>query len=275
MADTHGNRRLMPVVIAIPTTILAIVGLTAGCGAPPEPAKLDGTTTTAPATTSPTTRPTTSPSTSPSDQAATADDALDGYSPLWPFSTTAEVEQWQDTGRNDTAWHLDAETTALFFTANYLGFTDIDQVISSDIGPREAKVTVGYRADLTQPAPAAVVHLFRFGDGEKAPWEVVGTIDSTFSVTTPAPGTQVTSPVRVAGRITGVDESIHVQVREPGLPQPIGDACCLAAGGENTPWTTSVKIQGGSKATLTIVAATGGHAADVERFAVTGVRLAG
>jgi hypothetical protein len=274
MADTHSDRRLMPVITAIPAAILAIACLMAGC-APPEPAELDGTT--APTTTSPPTSPAsqTSRPMSPSEQAATADDPLDGYSPLWPFSTTAEVAQWQDAGRNDTQWHLDAETTALFFTANYLGFTDINQVVSSDIGPREAKVTVGYRADLAQPAPAAVVHLFRYGDGEQAPWEVVGTIDSTFSVTAPAPGTPVTSPVRVAGRITGVDESIHVQVREPTLPQPIGDACCLAAGGENTPWTTSVKIQGASKATLTIVAATGGHAADVERFAVTGVRLAG
>jgi hypothetical protein len=36
-----------------------------------------------------------------------------------------------------------------------------------------------------------------------------------------------------------------------------------------------VPIRGATQATLTIVAATGGHVADVERFAVTGVRPAG
>lgn len=30
---------------------------------------------------------------------------------------------------------------------------------------------------------------------------------------------------------TGVDESIHVRVLRPGSSRPVGDSCCLAAGG--------------------------------------------
>lgn len=78
--------------------------------------------------------------------------------------------------------------------------------------------------------------------------------------------------------ITGVDESIHVQVRDPAQPAPIADECCLPAGGEDTPWSTSVTFStdptGSPTSTLTVVASTGGHVADVERFAVTGVRPA-
>jgi hypothetical protein len=193
---------------------------------------------------------------------------------LWPFSTLAEAQQWQAQGEGHSPWHLDAEATAVFFTTGYLGFTGIDQVIDSKIGPTEAIVTVGYRGDLPEPAPAAELRLVRFGDGPKAPWQVVGTVPGTLSITSPASNTPVTSPIKVGGRITGVDESIHVQIRDPDRPAPVGDSCCLAAGGENTPWTTTVSIKGASNATLTIVAATGGHVADVERFAVTGVRVA-
>ena len=72
--------------------------------------------------------------------------------------------------------------------------------------------------------------------------------------------------------MTGVDESIRVQVRQGDAL--LGESCCLSSGGENTPWTAEVAYQGAGPGALTIVASTGGHAADVERFAITGVRPA-
>ena len=121
---------------------------------------------------------------------------------------------------------------------------------------------------------AAIVHLVRYGSGNNAPWEVVGTVDDTMSITEPESGVEITSPVRVGGLISGVDESVRVQVRDPGVQRPIGESCCLAAGGENSPWSASVSYRGSSGAMLTIVASTGGHVADVERFAVAGARPA-
>jgi hypothetical protein len=196
------------------------------------------------------------------------------YQPLWPFGNADDAATWQDSYRTGghEPWHLDAEETAVAFTTGYLGFAEIDQVLSSDVQDDEAWVTLGYALEQSDPGTAAVVHLARIGTGQDAPWEVVGTRDTTLTLTEPRYGATVSTPVTVGGQVTGVDESIRVQVRQ--LSGMLGESCCLAAGGENTPWTATVSYQGASDAALTIVASTGGHAADVERFAITGVRHA-
>jgi len=112
------------------------------------------------------------------------------------------------------------------------------------------------------PRPAA---------SEEAPWEVVGTHDTTLTLDTPAYGTAAGSPVAVGGEITGVDESLRVQVRSAGAARPLGDTCCLPAGGERQRWATTVTVHG--RGLATIVVSTGGHVAEVERFAVTAVLL--
>ncbi len=197
------------------------------------------------------------------------------YQPLWPFADAAQAAAWQDSYRagGHSPWHLDAEATAIAFTTGYLGFTDIDRVLATDVDGDEAYVTVGYPVPDAAPAMAAVLHLVKIGAGEDAPWEVVGSRDTTLTLTEPPYGTTVSSPITVGGRITGVDESIRVQVRAGGTL--LGESCCLAAGGENTPWSTTVSYRGATGAAMTVVASTGGHVTEVERFAITGVRPAG
>jgi hypothetical protein len=133
----------------------------------------------------------------------------------------------------------------------------------------DARISVGGKA-----GTAAVIHLVRTGSGPDAPWEVVGTDDSRgMSLTSPAYGSRVNSPVAVGGRITGVDESIHVRVlQQSSGSTPIGDRCCLPAGGADTPWATTVGFAGARDAVLTFVASTGGHLLAVERFSVTAGR---
>jgi Immunoglobulin-like domain of bacterial spore germination len=208
---------------------------------------------------------------------ATPDDANgDGaefrYPPLWPFSSQAEVDAWhrQYVAQGSQAWHLDADATALGFTTGYLGFGEIDQVVGRDVRDREAWISVGYDAG-SGLSTAAIVHLVRFGAGADAPWEVVGTQDTDLTLETPSYGSQVSSPVTVGGRITGVDESLRVQVRQASSEAPIGEACCLAAGGEDSPWQTTVSFSGATAPALTIVVSTGGHIQGVERFAITAV----
>jgi hypothetical protein len=116
-----------------------------------------------------------------------------------------------------------------------------------------------------------VIHLVRFGAGRLAPWEVVGTDDRTFTLTTPPYGARVSSLVHVGGRITGVDENIRVQVRQKSSTAPLGTSPGIPAGGQNTPWSTAVTFHGATDHVLTIAAATGGHIAGVERFAITAV----
>jgi hypothetical protein len=168
-------------------------------------------------------------------------------------------------------WHLDADATALAFTTGYLGFGEIDQVVGRDVRDREAWISVGYDAG-SGPSTAAIIHLVRFGPGDDAPWELVGTRDTDLTLETPSYGSQVSSTVTVGGRITGVDESLRVQVRQASSEAPIGEACCLPAGGEDAPWQTTVSFSGATDPALTIVVSTGGHVQGVERFAITAVR---
>ncbi len=195
---------------------------------------------------------------------------------LWPFRTVDEARQWQEDGKpqGHSPWHADAEATALTFTTGYLGFTDVDRVVDAEVTGDEARVTVGYNSEGSNVSPAATIRLVRLGEGSDAPWEVVGTDeDPYFSIAAPEAGAAVTSPLDVSGLITGVDESIHVHVRQPSTPRPLGESpCCGAEGGENFPWERTVAFDGATDPYLTVVAFAGGHITDVERFVLVGVR---
>ncbi|TYB56638.1 hypothetical protein FXF51_43505 [Nonomuraea sp. PA05] len=274
-------------------SLLAALGVgVAGCGDAGPPLS-QGTTTLSPspapspdATPAPSAdaTPASSPATSPPPSAppssaqaepGPAETLVGGhYQPLWPFSSPREVAAWQREYRasGHQPWHLDARLTAVAFSRDFLGFSGIDRAVKIVTDGPHARVHVGFRSDdASRPMVAAVVHLMRYGSGEDAPWEVVGTDDTTLSLTKPAYGASVRSPVTVGGRVTGVDESIRIQVRHPGSETPVGERCCLAAGGENAPWSARVTFTGRQGRALTIVASTGGHIAEVERFAVTGV----
>ncbi|HWD78323.1 MAG TPA: hypothetical protein VG497_05570, partial [Kribbella sp.] len=106
------------------------------------------------------------------------------YQPLWPFTSEAAAAVWQQGYRSGgkQPWHLDAAQTALSFTNGFLQFDEIDLVVSSSVKADEALVSVGYRADKNPPSVAAVIHLARLGQGDDAPWEVVGTRDTSLTL---------------------------------------------------------------------------------------------
>jgi hypothetical protein len=197
------------------------------------------------------------------------------YQPLWPFASQAEADRWLREGLpgGHQPWHSSAEATAQFFTQSYLGFSEIDRITSRDEGDREAWIGVGYESEPGFVSTSAVVHLVRFGPDPGAPWEVVGTRDTDLTLDTPDYGSTLSPPVTVGGEITGVDESLQVQVRQISSTEPLGTACCLPAGGDDTPWEMTVGLSGpATDPAVTVVAFTGGHVQDVERFAVTGLR---
>jgi hypothetical protein len=81
--------------------------------------------------------------------------------------------------------------------------------------------------------------------------------------------------VEAGGSIKGVDEAIHLRVRQSTQPQPLGEFCCEMAGGGSSGmrWSARVPVTGAQPGpALTLVAWTGGHVARVERFAVTGLQ---
>jgi hypothetical protein len=191
--------------------------------------------------------------------------------PLFPFATAAEAEAWR-LDPSHQPWHADAEDTALAFVA-YLGFADIDVVTSRDVQDRDAWIGVGYTVPPDdRMSTSAVIHLQRFGPALDSPWEVVGTRDTDLTLETPRYGdTAGPSPLTVGGHITGVDESLRIQVRQLAAPDPIGESCCLPAGGQDSAWETTVDYQPVADQALLVVVSTGGHLLGVERFAITGL----
>jgi hypothetical protein len=196
-----------------------------------------------------------------------------GYLPLSPFGSLAGAQAWEASYQSGghQPWHLNAGMTATAFAAS-LGYTGVDRVAHQVINGDDAHVAVGYILPNGKIATAAVVHLVRFGSGTYAPWEVVGTDDTTFTLDTPAYGSTAGSPVTAGGTITGVDENIGVKVYGPHSGVPAGTSCCHAAGGTKAPWSAAVMFHATPGQVLTIAASTGGHVAAVERFTVTGVR---
>jgi hypothetical protein len=140
---------------------------------------------------------------------------------------------------------------------------------------REAWIGVGHDRSGGRMGSAAVVHLARMGAGADAPWEVVGTRDSTLSITAPGYGASVSSPLTAGGRITGVDEALRVAVVD-GAGRTVGQVSGVPAGGRNTRWSATVGYASPAGRVLTVVVSTGGHVGghvgEVERFAVTAVR---
>ena len=197
------------------------------------------------------------------------------FLPLWPFPSQATAAAWQESYRSEgqQPWHRDAGTTALSFSSGYLGYSNITRVVGTptySTSGNEAWVTVG-GVHGGKSFSAAVVHLVKFGAEADAPWEAVGTQDTTLTVSTPAYWSSVGSPLTVSGRITGVDESITVQVLTSTTR--IGKVGGVPAGGNSAAWAAQVSFTAVTGTTLAVAVATGGHFAAVERFAVTGVQV--
>lgn len=196
------------------------------------------------------------------------------YQPLWPFDSQDDADRWLRDGAaaGDSPWHADAATTARLFTQDYLGFSEIDQTTTVTEHVDEAWVDVGYASPNGEPTTAATIHLARFGTAPDAPWEVVGSLDNTLTLSTPSYGSTVGTVIEAGGIITGVDENLHLQLRQGSEKNALADYCCVPAGGQSQPWSATFNTSPPRPGALTLVVWTGGHSAPVERFAITGLR---
>ncbi len=213
---------------------------------------------------------TTTTTTGPSPDAVLAPPLL----PLFPFQTEAEARAWESAGTQQPDYR-DPSATALAF-ARFLGYTEVDKVVSVHNDAKGAHIAVGSLVpDTSTLTTAAVVHLVRDHAGAGAPWEVVGTDDTDFALTRPAYGATITSPLTVGGTITGVDENIKVHVQQLHANGYLGEFCCLPAGGTESPWATTMTFSPPTDPVLMVSASTGGHTGRVERFTVNAVRPPG
>ncbi|HEX6498780.1 MAG TPA: hypothetical protein VF054_07065 [Micromonosporaceae bacterium] len=198
------------------------------------------------------------------------------YLPLWPFASVDAATAWQNEANpgGHQPWRRDVAMTALTFTQAYLGFPEVDRVLGAAPNGDEAWVGVGYRSETGIDVVAATLHLAQIGNGVgDRPWEVVGSDNRNgLTLTTPGYGTTVASPVTMAGRVTGVDESLRAQVR--GRTALLGEVVGVPAGGDNALWSATVTYRSGTDRTLLLVVSTSRHTGPgVARFAITGVRV--
>ena len=272
--------RLVTVVVAGLTAAAALAACSSGGSAPS--GTLTGTSAPTPATSPAGPGTTTAPVNGATGTTTSAPAATTGPTaarvplvPLWPFTTTAQAAAWQQAYRSGghQPWHLDVGQTALSFVRGHLGYTDIDRVTSQAVNGADARVGVGWTDAETGRRTVGVLHLIRLGTGQDAPWVVVGSDDTTLTLDAPVYGATVSSPLRIGGVISGVDEALHVVVLGPASSVPLATVAGLPAGGERTPWSTTLRFTAPSGTVLTVAVSTGGHVKGVERFAVTAVRV--
>ena len=117
-----------------------------------------------------------------------------GYLPLFPFASIAGVRAWQASyaSGGHQPWHRSPDITATAFAA-FLGYTGITEIAGSAVSRGDAHVAVGIKLPNGTISTAAVIHLVLFGSGRYAPWEVVGTDDTTFTLDRPGYGSAVRS----------------------------------------------------------------------------------
>lgn len=194
------------------------------------------------------------------------------YLSIYPFATVEQARAWQRDYRENghQPWHLDAGITASSFVDWIGGSGQVDNVLGVREDVHGAHVTLGYHNPNGVPVAAGVVHLVRVGSGSDAPWEVVGDEQSSsFTLTSPRYGATASSPLHVGGQITGVDESIHLRVTQLSSSAPIGEHCCVAAGGSASPWSATIAYSHATDPVLVVSATTGGHLQKIERFVFT------
>ncbi len=194
---------------------------------------------------------------------------------LWPFADPAGVADWQRAyrqGGQSAVAPRRRDDSARLRRLPRLRRHRPGRAVHS--GRSDAYVAIGFALPDGSLHTAADVHLVRLGTGVDAPWEVVGTRDTTLTLDRPGYGSTVASPMTVGGRITGVDEQVVVTLHAQSGDLQATPAA-VPAGGVRTPWSVPVRFSSGPGHTVTVAAATGGHIAAVERFAVTGVRTGG
>jgi hypothetical protein len=187
----------------------------------PSPSALPGTTSPSPSP---------SPSVSPSPSASPRQGILSvEYTgpAIWPFRSTQEADAWRGSGTKP--WADDPIETARHFVSDYLKLSGVTASIPSSFpAPADQRATVQLTAD---GRSVGRVQLAAYRP--EGPWTVVTVGGTDLTITSPATNARITSPQRVTGRVTGVDESIRLDlITFSGLV--IGTS--FAPAGSEVPW---------------------------------------
>lgn len=183
--------------------------------------------------------------------------------PLWPFTTDTQVADWA-ARPGARAWARDPVQVTQHFLADHLKLPG-RATTRLDDGGGAALVEVSSGSQ-----PVAQVRLVRVGRDPEGPWSVTGATSDNLSVTQPADGDVVTSPIAVAGRAADPDTSVRVRLMAGGV---LSEGFAMA--GRDLPWTRSLPWTSTDWSVAELVASTFDGKGDLRAVTVTAVRRSG
>lgn len=135
---------------------------------------------------------------------------------IWPFASAAELDAYA--GGSDQRFR-DPTRTATEFARLYLGIEQPAVFPFVADGPTAGRVGLGFQlgeggAPVT-PTQTMEAEVRQLGPtGPDGPWTVVAVTAPTIVVESPRAAEQIASPLRVRGRASSYEGTIHVVVRE-------------------------------------------------------------
>jgi hypothetical protein len=204
------------------------------------------------------TEPIPSPSMSTSD-VTTSSSGL----PVWPFTTDAQAAAWERTPGSRT-WAADPVQVVTHLMSDYLKLPgQATRRVDSDPDAAIVEVSAAGR-------PVSQVRLVKVGRDANGPWSVTGASSDNLSVTQPNDGDEVSSPLAVAGRVSGVDQSVHLRLMTTAV---LAEA--FAPAGMDLPWTQSLTWTESEWSVAALAANTFNGKGDLSAVTITAVRRTG
>jgi Immunoglobulin-like domain of bacterial spore germination len=220
-------------VAALVTAIAVIAALVAVVAWPDDG---DDTATTEPTTTVTMEAPTTAPSTTAAPTTTAPPTTAPTTAPPAVDTTTAVFPSGAGAPRYD-----DPVAAARAFAVDLVGFTDpvVGPYRAGDI--RSGEVAV--RAKSTGPATTVMVRRL----GADGSWWVIGAATDNVTVTSPAAGDAIASPVSVTGSALAWEGNVNGEIRQDGTRAPLGTGVFTGGGDVMRPFSGSISYSAPSQ----------------------------
>jgi hypothetical protein len=145
----------------------------------------------------------------------------DTSQPPQPDPTRAAIWPWADT---DTRY-TDPVEAASGFAVDVLGFTDpiVGEFLPGDSRSGEVEVRA------SDPGPVTTILVRQLTDDDS--WWILAAVSENITVDEPRAGTEVTSPLVIAGTASAFEGTVDVELRVDGTDDPVVTGFVTGSGG--------------------------------------------
>jgi hypothetical protein len=173
---------------------------------------------------------------------------------IFPFTDATAEQGWQqDYDNGGTTWEADPTQVATRWVQGYLDQPTVDHVISVADDNGDKVVTLGrvLQGEGNNLFAVTAVHLTKYDDA----WIVTGANDPNnyMTISSPAPGSTIKTPVTVTGPGFGADEGIQLEVRDATSDTSYGTAN-LTVGNGIPEWSQGIDFNRASSPIGALVA---------------------